>query len=130
MLTLFAETFTEKKSIKIRYSLTWRHSKKCKICVTFSKTIYLYSCLWKQPFRKISKIKLSSETAIKMHFSISLLCTYSEILWKTFAIFSKLSCNALQLEPQYQFMWNNYFSRKPLESSSVFWKSGGNVNPE
>ena len=31
-----------------------------------------------------------------MHFSISLFCTFSEILWKTLAIFSKLSYNAFQ----------------------------------
>ena len=36
----------------------------------------------KQPFRKISEIKLPSEAAIGLHFSILLLGTYSEILWK------------------------------------------------
>ena len=36
----------------------------------------------KQPFRKISEIKLSSEAAIKIHFSLSLFGIYSEILWK------------------------------------------------
>ena len=48
----------------------------------------------KQPFGKISEIKLSSEAAIRMHFSISQFGTYTEILSRS-AIFSKLVCNAL-----------------------------------
>ena len=43
---------------------------------------------------------LRPEAAIKMHFSISLFCTCSEILWKIPMMecnFSKFACNALQL---------------------------------
>ena len=64
---------------------------------------YIFAAIFeKQPFKKISKIKMSSEAAIRMHFSISLFCTYSEIFGKItvtecdFSIFSRLACNAPQ----------------------------------
>ena len=44
---------------------------------------YIFAAVFeKQQFRKISEIKLPPEAAIRMHFSTSLLGTYSEILWK------------------------------------------------
>ena len=57
-------------------------SQKCKVCLTIRINKYIFAVvLEKQPFRNISKIKLRSETAIKMNFSISLFLTCGEIMW-------------------------------------------------
>ena len=41
---------------------------------------YMFAAVFeKHPFTKFSKIKLSSEAAIRMNFSVSLFSTYSEI---------------------------------------------------
>ena len=62
-----------------------------------------------------------------MHFSLSLFCAYSEILWRTPAIFSKLSCNGLQLWTiVLVYVQQLVICRTPLESTSVFWKSREN----
>ena len=90
----------KKKIIKICSSLTWRQSKKCKICVISKMNICLQLPFEKQPCRNASKINPSLEAAIKMHFSISLFCTlvkfFEKFLWWR-EIFSKFACNAVQL---------------------------------
>ena len=43
--------------------------------------IYVFAAVFeKQPFRKISETKLPSKAAVRMHFSISLLGSYVEVL--------------------------------------------------
>ena len=56
----FCRNLYLKKSIKICFSLTWCHSKKCKICATIR--IYLCSCLWEAAIQEYfqSKVVLRS----------------------------------------------------------------------
>ena len=61
-----------KKITKICSSLTWRQSKKCKVCVRIPKMNVFAATFEKQPCKNVSKINSSWEAAIKMHFSISL----------------------------------------------------------
>ena len=112
----------------------------------------------KQPFGKIYKINLSPEAAIKMLFEKLIQYCYSPIIVKLFekpcgkvtrlqsqgycAIFIKFLLNLhVTLSNLETLLWkfkyfitvlmlNNYSCRSPLESSSVFWKSGENFNLE
>ena len=53
----------------------------------------------KQPFRKISEIKLSLEAAIRMHFSTSLFDTYREILCNRVRFLVNLHLTLCNFEP-------------------------------
>ena len=48
----------QKKIIKIRSSLTWRQSKKCKICVRISKTNLVCSCFWEAAMQEYFQNKI------------------------------------------------------------------------
>ena len=95
-------SFALQKSIKIHSSLTWCHSKRCKICVlgickisislllslrsSHSGKFPKYSCHQKQPWGCIFQYRCS---ALIVKF-------FEKLLWRS-AIFSKLAYNTLQL---------------------------------
>ena len=95
---------------------------------------YIFAAvLEKQPFRKISEIKLTSEAAIRMHFSILMFSTYSEFLEKLqqrSGIFSKPVSTFSNFEPRLQKFKYYYSSTSALESTSAFRKSRENFNLE
>ena len=78
--------FPDYLSVSYDYGATVRNVKyvKLRIC-KFILYIYIYIYIFatvfeKQPFRKISEIKLLPEAAIRMHFSISQFGNYVEII--------------------------------------------------
>ena len=104
-LILCAYTFRQnlylKKILKIRSSLTWRQSKKCKICARIAKTnillqLLLSSSLARMFPKYICRQKQPSRCIFQYRWSATVVKFFEKYLWWS-AILSKFPYNTLQL---------------------------------
>ena len=58
----------KKKIMKIRSSLIWSQSKKCKICVKISQWIYVCSCLWEAAMQECFQNKFVLRSSLQDAF--------------------------------------------------------------
>ena len=133
MLILCAYTFCEnfylKKILKTRSSLTWRQSKKCKICIRISKTNIRLQLLWEAAMQECFQNKFVLKSSHQdIFFNIAVL----QLWWNSL----KNSCDGMQFlvnfhvtlssfEPllrksyissQHKFILNSNSYRAPLEN--------------